>query len=604
MSGIPIRVFGGVKPQVDAHILPPQLAQSAQNCRIKSGTLSPWRAKLAINTPTKAGTKLSIYRLTNASVDYWLSWTTDVDVVKSQLANDAFGRYYYTGDGEPRTMTAALVAAAGAPYPNTGSFFTLGLPIPTTPTVGIAGGASATTRTTAYYYTGVTAWGEESQPSLPVTATGKIDAVWTVAMPTVAQPGGGTYQLATKNLYRTVFASDGTSTILLVASGLALATASYADSALDSTLTGGTVLPSVGWLPPPTTLSGLCSLPNGSLAGFSGNTLYISVPYQPHAWPLANQYSVDFQIVGIKANGSTIAVCTTANPYTFTGINSSAMTPNKSKVIEPCLSKRSMVDVGWGVLYSSPNGLANALDDGTSGEQLATDGSILPKDWKDSYFPSTMLGAVYQEMYHGFFTTGGIVWGRESPTDGFRQSNDLPTAVWLDPLTGLFYIVVGGTIYQWDADTNNQATLSWKSKIFVENKPLNYGAAQIDADFPSLGVTTGAAAQLVIDTAYNVAFLATSGMIGTGGPLGATMLGQITLGGDLLHGNGGIVNTRFINLYVYAYGVLKYTKSVTSRAPLKLPSGFKSANWEIMIASNVDVYSVRLAENTKALERL
>lgn len=602
MSGIALRIFGGVKPKVDAHLLQDYLAQISSNSRNSSGALSPWRKFTTVNKPSKAGTKISLYRIPYLGVDYWLHWVTDVNVVKSQIANDAFNRYYYTGDGTPKVTTDQIATqGAGTDYPL--ASFTLGLPSPTTPTIASIVGGTAPVQTRAYFYTSVSAWGEEGPPSLPVTSSGNANATWNLTLPQVVQPGGGTYQVATKNLYRTVTQADGTSLILLVASGIALATLNYADAALDSSLIGQTVMPSTSWIAPPTGLSGLIALPNGSMVGFVGNQLCLSEPFQPHAWPLAYRYSVDFNIVGIAVNGSSIAVCTTANPYVFSGTNPSGMASAKARVAEPCLSKRSIVDVGWGVLYASNNGLVNAL---SIDSEIVTFGTILPNNWKDSYFPSTLFGAIYQGFYHGFYqsssTTGaGLIIDRASDF-GFKQITDMASAAWTDPTSGILYLIVNGNIVQWDSDVNNNATFDWKSKIFIDNKPINYGVVQVDADYDALTSQTQAGAQLIIDKAFNAVMLAAHT---DHGELGAFVLGEIPLGGSLLHGPGttGLV-TRFIQLQIYVNNVLKFTKQFTSRSAAKLPSGFKNDRFEIRATGNIDTWSIKMAENAKALARL
>jgi len=600
MSGIPQRVFGGIRPKIDPHLLPDALAQIASGCRLTSGVLSPWRKTVAVNTPSKAGTKISMYRIAFGGTDYWLHWTTDVNVVKSQIASDAFNRFYYTGDGAPKVTNDNIATqGAGTDYPL--AWFTLGIPVPTIPTIASIVGGAAANQTRAYVYTLVSVWGEEGPPSLPVSGTGKSDATWTVNLPQVAQPGGGTYQISTKNLYRTVTASDGTSSFLLVASGIALATASYADAALDAALVGGTVLPSTSWIAPPTTLSGLIALPNGSMAGFTGNQLCLSEPYQPHAWPTKYRYAVDFNIVGIAANGSSIAVCTTANPYVFSGSTPDGMVPAKGRVAEPCLSKRSVVDVGWGVLYASPNGLVNAL---SIDAEVVTKDLIHPKDWQANYFPATMVGATYQGFYHGYFMRspgvgGGLVVDR-TVDFGFKQILDFVDGAWLDPTTGFLYAIMQGVIVKWDADPDNNVTFDWKSKLYVETKPINYGAVQVDADYSSIGVSLQSAAQLAVDQAFNTAMLAAQT---DHGELGTFSLGDIAIGGSLLHG-GASLAVRFVQLQIYSGGVLKYTKSFTSRKIVKLPSGFKDDRYEIRVNGNIDVYSVKMAENSKAMDRL
>lgn len=175
MSGLVIGSFSGFSKKVGARLLQGGQSQIAANCRLASGYLRPMSEKLFQTTPGKAGIQ-SIFKLTDAC---WLSWSFDVDVVRSLVANDLTNRFYFTGDGEPRASNLSL-ATAGSPYPN--SFYVLGVfPPSTAPSPSHAGGVGAAI-SRAFVYTFVTPWGEESQPS-PASAvtTGKVDGTWTVA---------------------------------------------------------------------------------------------------------------------------------------------------------------------------------------------------------------------------------------------------------------------------------------------------------------------------------------------------------------------------------------------------------------------------------------
>lgn len=188
MAGIVIPRLGGILPRIDARQLPDFAAQAANNCKLWNGVLKPLRAPNPVNTPSKSGTKKSMYRISSAGVDYWLHWIDNIDVWRAPLLGDTWTRLYYTGDGEPRVTRLEMAISktdnvngidnypsgygeAGATdYPR--AFYALGIPAPlTAPTVTPPAG---TTVTRAYVYTFVNGWGEESAISPATLGTGAL----------------------------------------------------------------------------------------------------------------------------------------------------------------------------------------------------------------------------------------------------------------------------------------------------------------------------------------------------------------------------------------------------------------------------------------------
>lgn len=177
MSGYRLTGFAGVVPRLGKRLLKDNQAQVAVNCRLTSGYLVPLRPPKLVYSAVPTAIQ-TIYRMTDGLVDYWLTWTRDVDAVKGPIAGDTTYRTYFTGDGEPRVTNLAL-ASGGAPYPQ--SFYVLGVyPPETVPSLTHAGGAGAAV-SRAFVYTFVTQWGEESQPSPPTAVVaGKVDGTWTI----------------------------------------------------------------------------------------------------------------------------------------------------------------------------------------------------------------------------------------------------------------------------------------------------------------------------------------------------------------------------------------------------------------------------------------
>lgn len=197
MTAIAIRNFRGSAPRVSDRSLGPSQSVRARNCRLTSGRLDPIKGLLLSHTSTLPSIRTA-YRYRFENDDNWLVWDRRVHVAASPIAEDAFGRLYFTGDGEPRMTTYAAAISGGGAYP--GASFVLGVYAPlAVPTVTPVGG-SGTDEERSYVYTFRTPLGEESGPSpASALATGKPDATWTVSGMEAAPPNSGTVTGAARN---------------------------------------------------------------------------------------------------------------------------------------------------------------------------------------------------------------------------------------------------------------------------------------------------------------------------------------------------------------------------------------------------------------------
>lgn len=123
--------FKGMAPSVAPDQLSEQMAQLASNCRLNMGGIRPVMGVGAGLAPSKSGTILSIYPYAAK----WFNWITDVNCVRSPLADDDWDRRYWSGDGVPK-MTVNAVATGGSDYPSVS--YNLGIPAPDTPLAAVA----------------------------------------------------------------------------------------------------------------------------------------------------------------------------------------------------------------------------------------------------------------------------------------------------------------------------------------------------------------------------------------------------------------------------------------------------------------------------------
>lgn len=255
-----------------------------------------------------------------------------------------------------------------------------------------------------------------------------------------------------------------------------LGTTFFEDKLFDSDL--GEVLPSEGWLEPPDSLEGLTSMPGGILLGYSGKTIYASVPYIPSAWPLAHQVNAEYDVRGLVVTGAGIVVLTEGNPSMIIGTDPATWAVVKLEIPQACASVRSVVDMGDYGIYSSPDGLV-AIQQNNA--KVITSEVFSREQWAD-YDPDVIIGAFYEDRYFGAYGSKAFIF---SPQTGDFIKVDMPhgiDAFYNDLLTDTLYFLSGGTIYAWDRDMANPLSLTWVSKLFQAPKPVNFASAQVDVD--------------------------------------------------------------------------------------------------------------------------
>lgn len=541
MQPVRITVFGGEAPKFNSRLLPDPYAKTATNTKLWDGTLKPWKDATAVVTPTKVGTKLSIYRFGQAvanEAQYWFHWTTDVDVVRGPIAGDTSERTYYTGDGVPKVTDNSIALAAGTDYPM--ASYNLGVPAPAaTPGVALGGSGSGSPVSKVYVYTYVTAWGEEGPPSNPSAVISVLPGETVTVSGMSVGPGAG-YNVTAKRIYRTI--SGTQTTDYRFVAEIAVATASYVDSVADSTVALNDALESAEWDPPPSGMAGLVALPNGILAGFSNNDLCLSEPYVPSAWPESYRLSCDWPIVGLGVIGQSVVVLTKGKPYIASGTHPSSFTLERLDVGQACVAKRSIASVGGlGVMYACPTGMALVSPAGSS---VVTE-DILSRDNWQALVPSSINGYEYNGRYLGFYDTGagtqrGFILDPKNKNALLTWTDVYATAGYNDPIRDTLYLQIGSAIKRWDG-SGSDLTYTWRSKTIVADAPSCPAIGQVEA------------------AAYPVTFK------------------------------------------LYADGSLKHTQSVASSVEFRLPGGYKAREFEIELTGTPQVKAVYLGPSAAAL---
>ena len=600
-----IRGFGGEIPRVSKRLLDSNLASHAVNSKLWSGEIRPFFKHLQVSELAKTE---DLQRLYLYQDKYWCHWPEEVSVVRGPVAGDVKERTYFSDPANgPRIFNADTVASGGAlTYPDV--FYKLGVPAPEndavvdpfTATATDVGG-SGLDRDVVYIYTYVSAWGEEGGPSMPsavVTAKSgeKVQLTNITPCPTTEYPN-----LSKIRIYRSL--AGYTYTQYLFVAEIAGTSTSYDDTVNDSALAEECA--SLKYLPPPDDLDGLVAHPSGFLVGFSGNVLYCSVPYYPHAWPVGNQYTLKSDITALGIYDQTIVVFTRGYPYILSGTSPDQLRQEQLPNRMPCISKRGVVSCEYGVLAPTPDGIYLI---GSGGTSLVTKDIITRSEWY-GFSPTTLHADVADGKYYGFYITkvvDGVKYGRgfsfdlSSPSGSFIEFDFYAHALYVDPATDNMYFVdrIDGknVVMKWEGG-GTRANYVWRSKTFG-SWPLNPAAAQVVADYePPMS-----AEELEnMEQARAAVIAANQDLIDedkASGYFGGFEYGELEFGGSTLSPVGDVyLDDPFLNFKLYADGVLKHQRALTSSEPFRLPSGYRAREIEVEVEGNVNVKNISVASS-------
>jgi len=321
--------------------------------------------------------------------------------------------------------------------------------------------------------------------------------------------------------------------------------------------------------PPPSNLQGIIAIQDNILAGFVGNELYFSEPAYPHAWPFKYKITLEYEIVALSAVAGYLFVMTKGYPYQFSGGNPATMAFARIDTLYPCLSKRSVVNMGYGALYATHGGLA--LYSPISGGMLITKPLEDWDTWKVSLDPTTLNAQFFDDKYFGVHSTGVIIYERDDQIGGVLTTSDYTAnALYYDPQSGRLFFTQDDEpdIYEWNNLQQGNDILEWKSKILETSDFINIGAARVIADYPPGGPTT-----IWEDT------------------------------GDVWNEEQQLWNaTDGITFKFWADGVLVSTQAVTSNNIFRLPTGYRADKFELSVTSGLRIRAIHIGETPLGLK--
>lgn len=546
LTGFKLQTFGGQAPKVYPRLLPEDMAQVAVNCRFDSGRLEPWRSNLAATISPVGSYSISsnTQTLFKYSDSIWIGSNDDVDIVRSPIAEDPFERIYLTGGaaGYPQMTSAQTVG--------NGTYYRLGMPKPEDITsVSLSPAVSANIeievpQSRAYIFTYVSYYGEEGVNC--DAETSQIVDVYTDQGITITFPPtpSGAYNFASRRIYRT----DSNGTFRFVQT-VPIAALTFDDVVEDINL--GEEIPTATFDAPADDvisehrdgeLLGLVSMPNGIMAGFSGQTISFSESFQPHAFPDNYKLTVKSDVVALAPLNTGLLVLTKEKPAIVQGLDPSSMSMVEVDSSLSCVSKRSVVDMGEFVIYASPDGLVMATDGGLN---LITGQGLTREQWQE-LSPSTMIGFHWEGYYVGFYSTGsenkGFLFDPRGGKNSYVTLDFHATAGFSDLENDELYLVVGGSVVKF-GEGLSFLNFIWRGKKFYSPRPINPAVAKVECDSYS----------------PNPVFK------------------------------------------LYADGVLKHTQTVTNSNVFRLPSGYKANEFEFEVTGSVPINEVCLYESAEEI---
>lgn len=398
----------------------------------------------------------------------------------------------------------------------------------------------------SYVYTYVSAYGEEGPPSAP-SAVVTVNPNVQVSVGSLSISPGGSFNIVSKRLYRT--STVGSSAEFQFVAEIPVAVTSYTDTKTQAEL--GEVLSTTDWVPPPANLRGLKMMANGVAVGFVGNTLYMSEPNLPHAWP--HKYPVDNQIVGLAPFRQSVAILTNGHPFLASGVDPGAMTLERLEFPHACLSKQSVVDTGDGCLYAGADGIVSI---GAGGMKVVTEQIFSREQWQ-ALNPPSMKAFFHDGRYHVMyqdvsgvrrtlifdFTGQGAVL-----TSSDINAGTPITAGYSDARTDTLYVAQGGFLKRF----NNAATAlmaKWMTGVYRLLQPVNF----------SFGVVRAS---------------------------------QYPTGADA------------IKLKIYADNRAPFIKTVTGPDAFRLPAGFRAQQWQFELETKVEVSMFAVATSATEIQAI
>lgn len=492
--------FLGANKAIHPRLLPNGVGVASLNQRPGRGDLRPWGGATNVATVSGASTQ-TIYRMgrddTNTS-RYWLQWNTMVHAIRGFAADDPTEQTFFTGSGSPK-WTDNIMGTATAPYPTATRELAVPAPI-SGPVLSITTAGTGTAETRYYVHTFVNDQGWESAPSPPTKIVCNTDAV--ISISSLEAAPSGNYGITLRRIYRTQSGQSG-DTDFYFHSELSIGTTSTSDTgqALAERLPTQGSDPLGAWVPLPSNASWLTALWNGMAAAIVGKSIRFCEPSHIYAWPLSYELEISGETPrALGAWQQNLLVLTNGQPYLITGQDPSAMSAQRVEIFQPCVSPKSVVSMGHGVVWASNDGLCYV---GPNGPVVLTKGLMLKEDWTSQVGVSSLVGVQFENFYFGSWydpvssSKKGFFIDPLNPTGLYFVDSGFITA-FRDTLTTNTFVLQGANINQWNGGGAPPNAAYFLSKVF-RAQPANFAYAQVVADAYPVTITVVADNHIVVN---------------------------------------------------------------------------------------------------------
>lgn len=496
MPSVLLANFGGIVPRYN-RALPGVPAVVAENVKLWHGTLAPWREPLDEAVALGSTCARTIFRYGCC----WLAW--DDCCVSATGGLPDCPRVFVTGWKRFGYPVSALLPADGScdfdwkrlGVPKPSPIVSWTIPPLEAPAGAPIAGVQIKRATRNYVVTYVNSFGEEGAPSDPISVDLDADEGASVSVTIPGAPLASGWDVVAARLYRVGTGFDTTGTgdhfgefffveeVAIGAADVTVTDAVRSDLAAEPIQTRY-------FMPPPDDLCGIVALPEGQLAGFVGQTLWISEPWNFHAW--ACSHDLDDNIVALTYSAGLLYVATDGHPYFVSPKPGAARCDREiSRYSEalPCVSAKSMASTPTGAIFASRDGLVRMI--GNAG-QIDTHQFMAEDDWL-SILPHTMIGTVHDGRYFAFTNRRGYIFDftdgiySDAGTSNKGQYSTLtltPTALYRTRDDLLFMSfpqregMAGSLIARWDAGAAYMP-YRWRSALTVSQGHINFAASKV-----------------------------------------------------------------------------------------------------------------------------
>lgn len=604
----------GMFPRFQPYLIKDMAAQLLVDGNIISGGLEAFRQDALALKLDKLYTSMYRYIRTDGA-HQWLLFDKDVNLARSAVIDDATNQMYITGLGQLRTFDTNTLKKSDTTITETNSY-KAGINRPEAPTLETTGGSSPTKESRAYLIAYARHWTSGKIDLGPASLSAKtvggvtyveVDETKVAKLTNIRMNPSINEDKATWiYIYRSSTTSSGTGQWRYVTSfnsqGGAVPpgvvydpgskTYSFTDNFKEEEL--GEVPTNLSWTCPDG-LEGLITVGNGVFAAFKGNTVYLSEPYQGHAFPSEYAVPLDFEVVGLGSFGNTLVICTKSNTYLLVVNDPSAAILRPIQEAHACVSKRSIVSMADSVIYATNYGLIRITQDGATRISYP----IISDMFWTKYNPSTIQAASYQGKYLMFFKTdkveysGCLIDFNELNTGVLGLSQEV-SCVWQDDSSSQVFIqyispiVMQPRIFAFGESTSLRRLYKWRSKKFINTEGLvTLAAGKVNFFDDSFQIESKDYEFEASSHAFNVVPANTFSINGDASTNGYWMsqLGQ-----------------QWCKLDFYADDRIRKTVHIYNNFPFRLPAGFRGDSFYVDITSTVPISRVQLATSIGELE--